>query len=197
MSAGRRVVATPALPGVRTVSVVALATASMSLYAGISYCRRPNVQARPQARGRRRVWAEQQKARFAGFLRSPLTDSNRRPPPYHSGSGEGSAGTGGSPGHESRANQKDPTTRLDPRGDARGPADVRTTFARSRTHSTISGHRSSPRFLPSFHSNGTREVAGSSPLVDSASGTAAEGRTFRPALRDRVCYRRAYIASWA
>ena len=29
-------------------------------------------------------------------LLSPLTDSNRRPPPYHGGSGKGSVGTRGS-----------------------------------------------------------------------------------------------------
>jgi len=34
--------------------------------------------------------------KFLQIPRSPLTDSNRRPPPYHSGSGEGSAGPSGS-----------------------------------------------------------------------------------------------------
>jgi hypothetical protein len=28
-------------------------------------------------------WARKKKGRFAGLLQSPLTDSNRRPPPYH------------------------------------------------------------------------------------------------------------------
>jgi len=41
--------------------------------------------------------ARNEKRLFAALFGSPLADSNRRPPPYHSGSDEGSAGTDGSP----------------------------------------------------------------------------------------------------
>jgi len=40
---------------------------------------------------------EKEKAPFAGILQIPLTDSNRRPPPYHGGSGAESAFTPGHP----------------------------------------------------------------------------------------------------
>ncbi len=41
------------------------------------------------------VCADNKKAYSQGFFPSPLTDSNRRPPPYHGGSGAGPAGTVG------------------------------------------------------------------------------------------------------
>ena len=34
---------------------------------------------------------DKRNSRFAGFFESPLTDSNRRPPPYHPGTDAGSA----------------------------------------------------------------------------------------------------------
>jgi hypothetical protein len=74
------------------------------------------------------------------FVGSPLPDSNRRPPPYHRGSGTGSTGTAGSPWPRKQANQRDLTARGSPRVDARGPADVRATFAR---HVALQGN--SPR----------------------------------------------------
>src|SRR6059036_3252410 len=42
--------------------------------------------ARPRAKTRRLL--PKKKPRFAGPLQSPLTDSNRRPPPYHGGCGQ-------------------------------------------------------------------------------------------------------------
>ena len=68
---------------------------------------------------------------FRGFslCRSPLTDSNRRPPPYHPGTDAGSAGTAGSSRPRKRRKPKGSRRRY-PRVDARGQADVRTTFAR-------------------------------------------------------------------
>jgi len=64
--------------------------------------------------------------------------------PYHPGTDAGSAGTGGSPRYESAANRRDLTRRSDPRVDARGPACVRTTFARDggRLGNEMGGHRS-------------------------------------------------------
>jgi Integrase core domain len=47
------------------------------------------------------------KARFAGVLQSPLTDSNRRPPPYHPGPDAGSAGTAGSRSPRKRSTPKE------------------------------------------------------------------------------------------
>ena len=41
-----------------------------------------------------------------GIPRSPLTDSNRRPPPYHPGTDAGSAGTAGSPRPRKRRKPK-------------------------------------------------------------------------------------------
>jgi hypothetical protein len=39
----------------------------------------------PTAQCRKCKCSRKQKARYAGILQSPLTDSNRRPPPYHGG----------------------------------------------------------------------------------------------------------------
>jgi hypothetical protein len=47
----------------------------------------------PTARWRFRKWPRPRKSRFAGLLQSPLTDSNRRPPPYHGGFGASRAYT--------------------------------------------------------------------------------------------------------
>jgi ribonuclease HI len=47
----------------------------------------------PTARWRSCKFARNNKRRFAAFLQSPLTDSNRRPPPYHFGV----VATGGNP----------------------------------------------------------------------------------------------------
>src|SRR3989442_4827900 len=50
-----------------------------------------------QPRAQRRSARRGEERRRAALLQSPLTDSNRRPPPYHSGTKPGSAGTAGSP----------------------------------------------------------------------------------------------------
>jgi hypothetical protein len=61
--------------------------------------------------------------------RSPLTDSNRRPPPYHVQGREPGA-SAGHRDHESRASKADLRVGRRLRVDARGRAYVRTTFAR-------------------------------------------------------------------
>jgi hypothetical protein len=64
------------------------------------------------------------------FLQSPLTDSNRRPPPYHPGPGAGGAGTTGSRRTRRPRKPEDLMLTSDPRVDTRGRADVRISFAR-------------------------------------------------------------------
>ena len=49
----------------------------------------------PGARCRLCKWSREKRSRFTGTLQSPLTDSNRRPPPYHGGSQAVLAGTAG------------------------------------------------------------------------------------------------------
>jgi mannose-6-phosphate isomerase-like protein (cupin superfamily) len=63
-----------------------------------------------------------------GFV-SPLTDSNRRPPPTILEPSREARARPGHGGHESPVNLRDPTDRRDPRVDARGQPDVRISFA--------------------------------------------------------------------
>jgi hypothetical protein len=97
--------------------------------------------------------------RFAGDSPSPLTDSNHRPPPTILGQGRDARAPQGHGGHESPANRRDPTQGTDPREDARGRADVRTTFARrdaTRTRDLRCDPRASTR-TPCL--NGTETTA--------------------------------------
>ena len=59
-----------------------------------------------QVRGRRRRSLDSPSARCAALLQSPLTDSNRRPPPYHRATGREARAAPGSRGHASRARRR-------------------------------------------------------------------------------------------
>jgi hypothetical protein len=96
----------------------------------------PSRPRRPRARGGRRTLefsprAATETAVKQGEDRSPLTDSNRRPLLTILGQTRKARAGPGHGGQESAANRANLTLRSDARVDACGPADVRTSFARS------------------------------------------------------------------
>jgi hypothetical protein len=63
--------------------------------------------------GARLYQIRQQKSPFCGDFKSPLTDSNRRPPPYHSALRRDARASAGNRDHESPANRRDPAKTRD------------------------------------------------------------------------------------
>jgi hypothetical protein len=72
-----------------------------------------------------------EKCRRAALLQSPLTDSNRRPPPYHGSSGRYWQARAGTRGHVSPANRALQVCRPCPRAPARAQAGVPVSFPRA------------------------------------------------------------------
>jgi hypothetical protein len=98
----------------------------------------------PTARCGSCKWTRKKKPRFAGLLQSPLTDSNRRPPPYHGTS----QATGGNRSQRiwlvfalsALSRFAADCHRLQPRGSIRAPSGALLVSNRSRDSRRLSHH---------------------------------------------------------